>query len=344
MFSFKKSKKSEQNNAISTASSTDVDAENVLGDHSSDFPTAERPAADLGSAPDFSNETNGAADEEGSSDVAFEAVNLSFEYPGSDLILKNISLKIYKGEFTIIAGLNGSGKSTFAYHLNGLLRPTSGRMLVWGKDTRFNKHIPEIHRKVGIVFQNPYTQFVGNTVEEDIAFGPENLGLGRKEIRERVDAAMDAVHIRDLAFQDPSSLSGGEAQAAAIAGVLAMDPECIVFDEVTSMLDYAAEDRVSAIVNDLRERGKTIVCITHEPKELLKADRIIVFEKGEVVFDGGVAAYVSSEKYRLPDVVKLMKRLHEEGCDVSELVSNPEQAAEEIIAYFKSPRPFKKEA
>jgi len=209
-------------------------------------------------------------------------------------------------------------------------------MRVYGMDTKLNKHIPQIHRRVGIVFQNPYVQFVGNTVEEDIAFGPENLGLSRKEIRERVDNAMDAVRVRALAFQDPSSLSGGEAQAAAIAGVLAMDPDCIVFDEVVSMLDYAAEERVTKIMDELRERGKTIVCITHEPKELLKADRVIFFEKGEVAFNGSAADYISSGKYRLPDIVKLMKRLREEGFDISESVWSPDKAADEIIAYFKT--------
>ncbi|MCL2862481.1 MAG: ATP-binding cassette domain-containing protein [Methanimicrococcus sp.] len=281
------------------------------------------------------NENSG-EDSSKSSDIVFEAVDLSFSYPGGETVLKKINLKIYKGEYTIIAGLNGSGKSTFAYHLNALLRPTSGTMRVYGMDTKLNKHIPQIHRRVGIVFQNPYVQFVGNTVEEDIAFGPENLGLSRKEIRERVDNAMDAVRVRDLAFQDPSSLSGGEAQAAAIAGVLAMDPDCIVFDEVVSMLDYAAEERVTKIVDELRERGKTIVCITHEPKELLKADRVIFFEKGEVVFNGSAADYISSGKYRLPDIVKLMKRLREEGFDISESVWSPDKAADEIIAYFKT--------
>jgi ABC-type cobalt transport system, ATPase component len=267
--------------------------------------------------------------------TAFEAVNLSFAYPGSSPVLKNINLKIIKGEFTIIVGLNGSGKSTFAYHLNGLLKPTSGKMFVFGKDTRQHKNSSKIHREVGIVFQNPYTQFVGNTVEEDIAFGPENLGLPRKEIQKRVDTVLDSLLLRELAYQDPSSLSGGEAQAAAIAGVLAMDPECIVFDEVTSMLDYASEERISKIVDSLQKRGKTIVYITHESKNLLKADRIVVFNNGEISFDGNVEDYISSGKFRLPDVIELMNYLHEKGYDVSKTISDPKEAAEEIIKTFQ---------
>ena len=262
---------------------------------------------------------------------AFEAVNLSFAYPGSSPVLKDINLKIRKGEFTILLGLNGSGKSTFAYHLNGLLRPTSGQMLVFGKDTQQRKYSSQIHREVGIVFQNPYTQFVSNTVEEDIAFGPENLGLPREEIQKRVDDVLDTLLLRDLAYQDPSSLSGGEAQAAAIGGVLAMDPDCIVFDEITSMLDYASEGRIFQIVDALRERGKTIIYITHEPKNLFKANHVIVFDKGEISFDGNVKEYISSGKFRLPDVIELMKYLRDEGYEVSETVADPKEAAEEII-------------
>ncbi|MBZ3935364.1 ATP-binding cassette domain-containing protein [Methanimicrococcus blatticola] len=269
-------------------------------------------------------------------EVVFEAINLSFAYPGSSPILKNINLKIYKGDFTIIVGLNGSGKSTFAYHLNGLYRPTSGRMTVFGLDTKFRKNVSAIHRKVGIVFQNPYTQFVGNTVEEDIAFGPENLGLDREEIKKRVSTVLEAVHLKDLAYQDPSTLSGGEAQAAAIAGVLAMDPECIVLDEVTSMLDIAAEDRILNLIDGLRERGKTLVYISHNPKDLLKADRIIVFDKGEISFDGDLLDYIASGKYRLPDMVELLKHLRENGMNISETISDPKEAADEILKQIRS--------
>ncbi|WNY29001.1 Vitamin B12 import ATP-binding protein BtuD [Methanimicrococcus stummii] len=264
-------------------------------------------------------------------EIAFEADALSFAYPGGSPILKNIDLKIYKGDFTIIVGLNGSGKSTFAYHLNGLLRPTSGKMKVFGKDTKERKNASAIHREVGIVFQNPYTQFVGNTVEEDIAFGPENLGLDREEIKTRVSGVLEAVHLKELAYQDPSTLSGGEAQAAAIAGVLAMDPECIVFDEITSMLDMAAEDRILKLIDRLYERGKTIVYISHNPKDLLKADRIIVFDKGEIAFDGDLSGYIASGKYRLPDMVELLKHLREGGVEISETISDPKAAADEIL-------------
>ena len=267
-------------------------------------------------------------------EVAFEAANLSFAYPGSTPILKNINLKIYKGDYTIIAGLNGSGKSTFAYHLNGLLTPTSGTMTVFGKKTWERKNASKIHREVGIVFQNPYTQFVGNTVEEDIAFGPENLGLKRDEIKTRVNTIIDSLNLRELAYQDPATLSGGEAQATAIAGVLAMDPECIVLDEVTSMLDFVAEERILQLIDGVRERGKTIVYISHNPKDLMKADRIIVFDKGDISFDGDLLNYIRSGKYRLPDVTEMLKYLREEGVEISETLSDPKDAAEEILKYF----------
>ncbi|WP_338097456.1 ATP-binding cassette domain-containing protein [Methanolapillus ohkumae] len=263
-------------------------------------------------------------------EIAFEAVNLSFQYPDGTVILKNIDLKIYKGEFTIIAGPNGSGKSTFALHLNGLLKPTSGKLLVFGKDTKKHKNVSAIHKEVGIVFQNPYTQFVGNTVSEDVAFGPENLGFSRGEIKTRVDAALSAVRMTDLSAKDPSSLSGGEAQAAAIAGILAMGTECIVFDEITSMLDHNATGRVLNLIQELRERKKTVIYISHEPKDILSADRIIVLDKGSVTFDGKTECYLKSGIYPLPDLVQLMKLLQETGADVSEAVASPQEAADEI--------------
>ena len=334
MFSFGKSKEDQKNN--NGSDSTPQPPENSA----SDSPYFEADALASASGSDSASDSASASSldsdpSENSKVVAFEAANLFFEYPGNHPVLKNINLKIYKGEFTIILGLNGSGKSTFAYHLNGLLKPTSGKMFVFGKETRSHKHSAQIHREVGIVFQNPYTQFVGNTVEEDIAFGPENLGLERREIHRRVNFILDLMSLRDLAYQDPSSLSGGEAQAVAIAGVLAMDPECIVFDEITSMLDYASEERISHIVDALQKRGKTIVYITHEPKNLLKADRIVVFDKGEISFDGNVDDYISSGKFRLPDIIEMMRYLHEKGYDISETVSDPKEAAEEIIRIFQ---------
>ncbi|MDV0445196.1 Vitamin B12 import ATP-binding protein BtuD [Methanimicrococcus sp. At1] len=293
--------------------------------------------SDTDSDSGFDDDSDSGSGSSGSDEkeAVFEARCLSFAYPGESPILKNINLKIYKGDFTIIVGLNGSGKSTFAYHLNGLLRPSSGYMKVFGRDTKEPRNLPEIHRKVGIVFQNPYMQFVGNTVEEDIAFGPENLGLDRKEIKERVANVLEAVHLQGLAYQDPSTLSGGEAQAAAIAGVLAMDPECIVLDEITSMLDIAAEDRILKIIDDLRERSKTLVYISHNPQDLLKADRIIVFDKGEISFDGDLNAYIASGKYRLPDMITLLKSLRENGLDVSETISDPQEAAAEILKHIR---------
>jgi energy-coupling factor transport system ATP-binding protein len=271
----------------------------------------------------------------GTKRIAFEAEHLSFHYPGGYLVLKDISLKIFEGEFTIIVGLNGSGKSTFAYHLNGLLKPTSGKLFVFGKDTKEKKNTVSIHRQVGIVFQNPYLQFVSDTVEKDVAFGPENLGLNRLEIKKRVDDALSAVHLTSQADKDPAALSGGEAQAAAIAGVLAMDPECIILDEVTSMLDHLSESRVLKIIDTLRERQKTVIYIGHNPKDILKADRIIVFDPGSVSFDGTAPEYIYSDKYPLPDITKLMLALQKENIDISSTISNPDEAAKELLKLLK---------
>ncbi|WNY25314.1 ATP-binding cassette domain-containing protein [Methanolapillus millepedarum] len=267
-------------------------------------------------------------------EVAIEAVNLSFKYPDGTLVLDNINLKIYKGEFTIIAGLNGSGKSTFALHLNGLLKPTSGKLLVFGMDTKKRQNSSAVHKKVGIVFQNPYTQFVGNSVEEDVAFGPENLNVPRDEIKQRVSDALSAVRLTNLSAQDPSSLSGGEAQAVAIAGILAMETDCVVFDEITSMLDHKATERVLNIMEELKNKKKTVIYISHEPKDVLKADRIIVLDKGKVTFDGKTNEYIRSEKYPLPDLIHFMKLLKDGGYDVSEMVSTPEEAVEEVRKFI----------
>jgi energy-coupling factor transport system ATP-binding protein len=267
--------------------------------------------------------------------IVFEAEHLSFHYQKGKPILTDITLKIYEGEFTIIVGLNGSGKSTFASHLNGLLKPTSGKLLVFGQDTKDKKNAAAIHRQVGIVFQNPYLQFVGDTVEDDVAFGPENLGLDRLEIKKRVDAALFAVQLTSQADKDPAALSGGEAQAAAIAGVLAMDPACIILDEVTSMLDTFSESRVLKIIDALKERQKTVIYISHNPKDILKADRIIVFDQGSVSFDGTVSEYIYSDKYPLPDITKLMLALQKENIDVSGIVSNPDEAAKELLKLLK---------
>ncbi|MDV0446287.1 Energy-coupling factor transporter ATP-binding protein EcfA1 [Methanosarcinaceae archaeon Ag5] len=269
-------------------------------------------------------------------EIAIEAIDLSFKYPDGTVVLDRINLKIYKGDFTIIAGLNGSGKSTFALHLNGLLKPTSGKLLVDGLDTRKRRNSAAVHKKVGIVFQNPYTQFVGNSVEEDVAFGPENMGVARDEIKKRVSDALSAVHLMNLSAQDPSSLSGGEAQAAAIAGILAMETDCVVFDEITSMLDHKATERVLNIMEELKNQKKTVIYISHEPKDVLKADRIIVLDQGKVTFDGKTDEYVRSDKYPLPDLIGLMKLLKDDGYDVSELVSSPEEVAEEIKKLLES--------
>ncbi len=201
--------------------------------------------------------------------------------------LDGIDLHIVKGEFTAIIGANGSGKSTLARHLNALLLPAEGKCTVAGLDTREEKNLWEIRQHVGMVFQNPDNQIVASIVEEDVAFGPENLGIEPSEIRSRVDKALAAVGMTDYARHAPHLLSGGQKQRVAIAGVLAIAPECIVLDEPTAMLDPKGRAEIIRTVKTLRkDYGMTIVYITQNMQEAIEADRVIVMDKGRIAFEG----------------------------------------------------------
>ena len=201
--------------------------------------------------------------------------------------LRNVSVQIKRGEFVAVIGTNGSGKSTFAKHLNALLLPTEGDVLVDGISVRDEARVWDIRSRVGMVFQNPDNQIVAAVVEEDVAFGPENLGVPREELQERVDAALAAVDMTAYRKHAPHMLSGGQKQRVAIAGVLAMQPECIVLDEPTAMLDPRGREEVMRTVQALHdERGMTVVYITHFMEEAAQADRILVMIKGELVMDG----------------------------------------------------------
>lgn len=204
----------------------------------------------------------------------------------SDDVLKGITLEIEKGSFTAILGHNGSGKSTLARLFNGILLPVSGRVLAKGMDTRDDDKIYDIRRHVGMVFQNPDNQIVATIVEDDVAFGPENLGLPPEEIRKRVDDALHAVDMYEYRFHAPSQLSGGQKQRVAIAGIIAMRPDCIILDEPTAMLDPKGREEVMKTIHMLRrEYGITVVLITHYMDEAVQADRVIVMEKGEIIID-----------------------------------------------------------
>lgn len=216
-----------------------------------------------------------------------EVKNIVFSYEEDAEILKDFSLSIEKGSFVAILGHNGSGKSTLAKLLNGLNLPDSGKVLIDGIDTADEEKAMDIRNKVGLVFQNPDNQIVATIVEEDVAFGPENLGLDRKEIRKRVDESLEAVGMLEYMRHEPHRLSGGQKQRVAIAGILAMQPECVVFDEPTAMLDPRGRKDVMSIIKKLnKEMGKTVVLITHYMDEATKADRVVVIDSGKIIADG----------------------------------------------------------
>lgn len=216
-----------------------------------------------------------------------EVKNIVFSYEEGAEILKDFSLSIEKGSFVAILGHNGSGKSTLAKLLNGLNLPDSGKVLIDGIDTADEEKAMDIRNKVGLVFQNPDNQIVATIVEEDVAFGPENLGLDRKEIRKRVDESLEAVGMQEYMRHEPHRLSGGQKQRVAIAGILAMQPECVVFDEPTAMLDPRGRKDVMSIIKKLnKEMGKTVVLITHYMDEATKADRVVVIDSGKIIADG----------------------------------------------------------
>ena len=218
--------------------------------------------------------------------------NLSFTYPASGErlalpVFENLNLEIAEGSFTAVIGPNGCGKSTLAKHFNAVLLPSGGKVWVAGLDTSDEEKLLEIRRTVGMVFQNPDNQIVANVVEEDVAFAPENLGVPSAEIRQRVDDALKTVGMYEYREHAPHLLSGGQKQRIAIAGVLAMEPRCIVLDEPTAMLDpRGREEVVSTITRLNRERGITVVLITHHMSEAVGADRVIVMHEGGILLDG----------------------------------------------------------
>lgn len=253
-------------------------------------------------------------------DVQFEY--LSFE--GEEIAaLNGVTLDIQKGEFVVIIGHNGSGKSTLAKHINALLRPTSGVVWIKGMDTRDEGKLWEIRQTAGMVFQNPDNQLVATVVEEDVAFGPENLGLPPEEIRLRVTQALKAVGMQEYAQAAPHYLSGGQKQRVAIAGILAMKPEIIVLDEPTAMLDPVGRREVMETVKYLnKHEGITVVHITHYMEEAVDADRVIVMEQGRIVLQGTPREVFSQVEVLkeigldVPQVTELAYRLRAEGLDV----------------------------
>lgn len=254
--------------------------------------------------------------------------NVSFSYPEqedshADPVLSDVSFSIEEGSFVAVLGHNGSGKSTLAKHINAILKPTQGTVTVDGMDTSDDDLLFDIRQTVGMVFQNPDNQLVATVVEEDVAFGPENLGLPAEEIRRRVDEALQEVGMYEYRNHAPHQLSGGQKQRIAIAGILAMHPKCIVLDEPTAMLDPSGRREVMNTVRELNQiHGTTVVFITHYMDEAAKADRILVINKGKLLLDGTPKQVFSKvEEIKavgldVPQVTELAYLLEQDGCSV----------------------------
>ena len=263
-----------------------------------------------------------------------------FSYGGPD-VLKNISLSVQEGEFVAVLGYNGCGKSTLAKLLNGILVPVEGRVLVDGMDTADEAQLEAIRRTVGMVFQNPDNQIVATIVEEDVAFAPENLGLEPSVILQRVDEAIEAVGLQKHRLDAPHKLSGGQKQRVAIAGVLAMQPRCIVLDEPTAMLDPVGRGLVMKVIKRLnKELGITVVLITHFMEEAALADRVVVLSQGEVALQGTPSEVFSCAVRMLelglgvPPATELCLALKARGVDIATDIVLPEDCVQQLVRLF----------
>lgn len=276
-------------------------------------------------------------------DSILKIENLVFEYTqyeGGETVqaIRDVSLEIERGSFTAIIGRNGSGKSTLAKNINALLVPTSGKVFVDGIDTGDEARVWELRQRVGMVFQNPDNQLVSTVVEDDVAFGPENLGVPPEDIRRRVDAALKAVGMYEHRKKAPHLLSGGQKQRVAIAGAIAMRPECIVFDEPTAMLDPSGRREVMEIIRNLNREGITVILITHFMEEAAEADRVIIMDQGKIRMDGTPEEiFESPDRIReidldVPIAVDLADRLRKRGIAVPKNIIT----AEELIQWVLS--------
>lgn len=260
--------------------------------------------------------------------------------------IDELSLEISTGDFVAILGHNGSGKSTFAKQINGILLPTEGTVWISGMDTSDDTHIWDIRKAAGMVFQNPDNQIIGNIVEEDVGFGPENLGVPTEEIWKRVDESLEAVGMMAYRMKSPNKLSGGQKQRVAIAGVMAMKPQCIILDEPTAMLDPTGRREVISTLHQLNQKeGITVLLITHYMEEVINADRVIVMDDGRLVMDGTPREIFSRVKdlksYRLdvPQVTELAYELKQEGVDLPDGILTMEELMKYLLPMMKERYP-----
>jgi energy-coupling factor transport system ATP-binding protein len=272
--------------------------------------------------------------------------NVSFSYKINEKttvsVLKGVSFSIFPGEYVAIIGHNGSGKSTLSKHLNGLLTPESGDVWVQGINTKEERQKLAIRKAVGMVFQHPDNQIVATIVEEDVAFGLENIGVPRDEMRKRIDDSLAAVNMSEFKNRPPHHLSGGQKQRVAIAGVLAMQPDCIVFDESTSMLDSFGKEEVLQVMREMNRNGMTIITVTHRMTEAAEADRIIVVEDGKIVMDGTPRDIFKHRKeleelqLEVPAVSQMAERIHKQFADFSKELIHEDELISEIENYCKA--------
>ena len=273
--------------------------------------------------------------------------HLAYTYPGVEdapgvAVFQDMNLTVEEGTFVAILGTNGCGKSTLAKHFNSILLPSGGKVWVCGIDTSEDTHIMAVRRNVGMVFQNPDNQIVANVVEEDVAFGPENLGIASPEIRNRVDKALKQVGMYEYREHAPHLLSGGQKQRIAIAGVIAMQPKCIVLDEPTAMLDPRGRREVIETISRLnKEKGITVVLITHHMDEAAKADRVVVLHKGKVTADGTPGEVFSQVELlhniglAAPDAVELCWELNKEGFPLPLTELDPQDCAQALKRWLE---------